>query len=85
MVAMPTPFIGVVFSSSTGPVPCSVLHWDGHESAGRSSLESHAQQGSLPDYQFIWSLFRFLQLLCEEHYEGGCVPLTTPQARCMVD
>ena len=49
--------------------PCSVLRWEGHERSGYSSLESHCT-GNLPDYKFIWSLFRFLQLLCEGHSEG---------------
>jgi Ca2+-binding EF-hand superfamily protein len=47
---------------------CSVLRWEGHERSGYSSLESHCT-GNLPDYKFIWSLFRFLQLLCEGHNE----------------
>ena len=50
-------------------LPCSVLRWEGHERSGYSSLESHCT-GNLPDYKFIWSLFRFLQLLCEGHNEG---------------
>ena len=55
----------------------SVLRWEGHERSGYSSLESHCT-GNLPDYKFIWSLFRFLQLLCEGHNEGTVcmLPLT---------